>query len=117
MAATTLSVVESKNEYSEMFYLIWLDSTSNDDRQTEDKLRSINNQLEIFQDVSKCLKYIEQLSDKDRLVLIVSGRLGKEIAPFINNVDKVLSIYVYCYEKESNEEWSSEYSKVKFLFL
>ena len=117
MAATTLSVVESKNEYSEMFYLIWLDSTSNDDRQTEDKLRSINNQLEIFQDVSKCLKYIEQLSDKDRLVLIVSGRLGKEIAPFINNVDKVLSIYVYCYNKEWNEEWSTNYSKVKFIFL
>ena len=117
MAATTLSVVESKNEYSEMFYLIWLDSTSNDDRQTEERLRSINNQLETFQDVSKCLKYIEQLSDKDRLVLIVSGRLGKEIAPFINNVDKVLSIYVYCYNKEWNEEWSTNYSKVKFLFL
>ena len=113
---TAVSVDENKNEHLQMFYLIWLDSNSSDDRHTEEKLRSIVNKLETFEDVSKCVEYIEQTSDKNQLILIVSGRLGREIVPLIENIDQVISVYVYCFDRKANEEWTSKYSKVKFIF-
>lgn len=115
--ATELSLVENKNEDLQMFYLIWLDSNSKDDRHAEEKLQSILNKLETFEDVSKCFEYIKQTSEKDRLILIVSGRLGREIVPLINDIDQVISVYVYCFDRKANEEWTSKYSKVKFSSL
>ncbi len=84
-------------------------------RNTEQKLRSIINQLKKFQDVEQCQQYIEQTSQKDRLVLIVSGRLGWEIVPSIHNIRQVISIYVYCMDKERNEQWACKYEKVKVV--
>ncbi|CAM4962289.1 unnamed protein product [Rotaria socialis] len=55
----------------EIFYLIWLDANANgkETRDTEQKLRSIINNLKKFQDVKQCQKYIEERSKNDRLVM------------------------------------------------
>jgi hypothetical protein len=99
----------------EIFCLIWLDDNVQDNeiRNAEQKLRSIINYLKKFQDVKQCQKYIEQSSQKDRLILIVSGRLGREIVPSINKLRQVISIYVYCMDKQRNKKWAAEFSKVK----
>jgi hypothetical protein len=99
----------------EIFSLIWLDENVNvkDIRDTEQKLRSIINHLKKFQDVKQCQQYIERRSRKDRLILIVSGQLGQEIIPFIHNLRQVISIYVYCMDKISNEQWACKFPKVK----
>jgi len=73
------------------------------------------NQLKRFQDVAECIKYIKQTSDEDRLILVVSGRLGREIMPLIYNLHQVISVYVYCMDKKVNEAWSLKYSKVEFI--
>ncbi|CAF4110172.1 unnamed protein product [Rotaria sordida] len=80
---------------------------------TEQKLRSITNDLRKFYDVKQCQEYIEQTSENDRFILIVSGSLGREIVPSIHKYPQIISIYVYCVDKEGNEQWSSKYSKVK----
>ena len=51
----------------EIFCLIWLDDNidAKDNRDTEQKLRSIINRSRKFQDVEQCQKYIEQRSQKD----------------------------------------------------
>ncbi|CAF5173350.1 unnamed protein product, partial [Rotaria sp. Silwood1] len=84
----------------EIFCLIWLDdnTTAEDNRDTEQKLRSIINRLKKFQDVKQCQKYIEERSQNERVVMIVSGRLGSEIVPSIHKLRQVISIYVYCME-------------------
>ena len=99
----------------EIFSLIWLDENVNvkDTRDTEQKLRSIINHLKKFQDVKQCQQYIEQRSKKDRLILIVSGQLGREIVPSIHKLRQVISIYVYCMDKKSNEQWACKFAKVK----
>ncbi|CAF1039415.1 unnamed protein product [Adineta steineri] len=80
----------------EIFSLIWLDANVDvtDTRDTEVKLRSIINHIKKFQDIKQCQQYIEQTSQKDRLILIVSGRLGQEIIPYIHQLRQVKSIVV-----------------------
>jgi len=109
--ATAIST--GHNEYSETFCLIWLDANPNEGRNTEQKLRLIINQLKKFQDLDQCQQFIEKTSPKDRLILIVSGRLGREILPKIHHLRQVISIYIYCMDKQENQLWSSKYSKVK----
>jgi hypothetical protein len=98
----------------EIFSLIWLDENVNvkGTRDTEQKLRSTINHLKKFQDVKQCQTYIEQRSKKDRLILIVSVQSGQEIIPFIHKLRQVISIYVYCTDKESNEQWACKFAKV-----
>jgi len=112
MATAILTDIDC-NQSSETFCLIWLDSNTNEGRNTEQKLRSIINQLKKFHDSDQCQDFIEKTSSKDRLVLIVSGRLGREILPKIHHLRQVISIYIYCMDKQENQLWSSKYSKVK----
>ncbi|CAF4252211.1 unnamed protein product [Rotaria sp. Silwood2] len=95
--------------------MIWLDANVNDERirDTEQKFASIINHFKKFQDRAQCQKYIEERSEKDRLVMIVSGQLGKEIVPSVQNLQQVMSIYVYCMNKEINEKWACRFVKIK----
>ncbi|CAF4371390.1 unnamed protein product, partial [Rotaria sordida] len=99
------SHTDADNQNLEIFSLIWLDASEHvqDIRNTEPKLRSIINNLKKFQDVKQCQKYIEEQSQKDRLLMIVSGPLGQEIVPSIHILQQVISIYVYCKDKKINE--------------
>ncbi|CAF3017410.1 unnamed protein product [Rotaria sp. Silwood2] len=103
------------DQYLGLFCLVWLDANINvkETRDTEQNLRSIINHLKKFQDVKQCQKFIEQKSQKDRLVFIVSGRLGREIIPSIHKLRQVISIYIYCMDKKSNQQWACKFSKVK----
>ncbi|CAF1000781.1 unnamed protein product [Adineta steineri] len=103
----------------EIFSIIWLDANVyvKDTRKTEVKLRSIINHIKKFQDIKQCQQYIEQTSQKDRLILIVSGRLGQEIVPYIHQLRQVISIYVYCMDKNSNEQWAYKFSKIKSVVV
>jgi len=97
------------------FCLIWLDANSNEGRNTEQKLRSIINQLKKFQNLHECQDFLKETSSKDRLIFIVSGRLGREILSEIHHLRQMISIYIYCMDKQANELWSSKYSKVKHV--
>ncbi|CAF1390651.1 unnamed protein product [Rotaria sordida] len=99
----------------ETFCLIWLDANVNteENRDTKQKLNSIIKRLETFQDIEQCQKYIEEQSQKDRLIMIVSGRLGQEIVPSIHQLKQIILIYVYCGDKDSNKPWAEKFSKVK----
>ncbi|CAF3611522.1 unnamed protein product [Rotaria sp. Silwood1] len=105
----------SDNSHLEIFSLIWLDSNVNgsDIRNTEQQLRTIINYVKKFQDVEQCERYIVEQSENDRLVVIVSGRLGRIIVPSIHALRQVVSIYVYCMDKKGNKEWADKFSKVK----
>ncbi|CAF2977620.1 unnamed protein product [Rotaria sp. Silwood2] len=103
----------------EDFCLIWLDDSANakDNRDTEQKLRSIINTLRKFQDVKHCQKFIEERSQNNRVVMIVSGRLGREIVPSIHKIRQIISIYVYCMDKERNKQWAVNFPKIKAVVV
>ena len=105
----------TNNQHLKIFSLIWLDANTDleGNRNAEQRLRAIINCLMKFQDVKKCQEYIEKQSEKARLIVVVSGRLGQEIIPSIHNIRQVVSIYVYCMDKKSHEQWARNFEKVK----
>jgi len=108
------SDTKSDDNHLEIFSLIWLDDNAEvtDNGNTQHKLRTIINHLKKFQDVQKCRQHIGQRSKEDRLVLIASGRLGRELVPLVHDLYQVLSIYIYCKDKKSNEQWTCKFAKV-----
>ncbi|CAF0815753.1 unnamed protein product [Adineta ricciae] len=109
-------IITAADDNLETFSLIWLDASVNktdDNQHTQDELRATIHQLKTFEDSERCLKHILSTGNGDRIVLIVSGSLGRTIVPRIHNLDQVLSVYVYCQDQTANEQWSSRYPKVK----
>ena len=102
----------TNDNHLETFSLIWLDVNPNENGDTEEKLRSVINYLKNFQNINQCQQFIEQTTQRDRLILVVSGQMGQEIVPLIHHFRQVISIYVYCMDKKKHEEWALKYRKV-----
>src|ERR1700722_1682677 len=99
----------------ETFSIFWLDTEVNNEenRVAQKQLRSIINHLKTFEDPNEFEQCIQQMIEEDRTVLIVSGLLGRKVVPTIHQLRQVSSIYVYCMNKEENEQWAQSYKKVK----
>ncbi|CAF3741635.1 unnamed protein product [Rotaria sp. Silwood1] len=100
--------------------LFWLDAavnTSEENREAQQQIRSTINHVTTFEDANLCQRYIQSIPVHDRLVLIVSGRLGQEVVPHIHHMRQLLSIYVYCMDKERNEKWTNNFAKVKAVTI
>jgi hypothetical protein len=107
-------IITSSDDNLETFSLIWLDASVNkhENLQAQEELRGAINQLKAFDDPDECEQHIKRALKEDRIVLIVSGQLGRQLVPRIHSLDQLLSIYIYCQDQNSNEQWSSQYSKV-----
>ncbi len=99
--------------------LIWLDAhvnSSEENKQAQEELCSIIRCFKTFENRNQCQEYIRSISPHNRIVLIVSGQFGREIVPKIHQFQQLSSIYVYCMNKEANEQWAKDFSKVRDSF-
>lgn len=112
-------IITSSDDNLETFCLIWLDASvdSEENIRAKEELYTTINQLKAFKEMTQCEQYIKSIPKEDRIVLIVSGHLGRLIVPRIHNLEQLSSIYVYCQDQNSNEQWSSAYSKVLKKFV
>ncbi|CAM4950183.1 unnamed protein product, partial [Rotaria socialis] len=80
----------SSNDNLETYSIFWLDGSVNNEENitAQKKLRSIINQLR-------------------------TGQMGRIVVPEMQKLAQVSSIYVYCFNKEANLQWSQPYKKVK----
>ena len=99
---------------TKVYYLVWLDATleSKDIKIAAQKLSRIMSHVQEFKDVQQCKQYIHAMTKKGNIVLIVSGRLGREIVPQVYNLSHVTSIYIYCMDKDGNKQWADKFQKV-----
>jgi hypothetical protein len=107
-------------ENLETYSLIWLDGSVNNSQQNiraQKKLRTSIHHLLTFEDDQKCLQHIQSLTDHDRVVLMVSGRLGEIIVPKIAHLRQVTSVYVYCIFVETHKQWAEDFSVVNSCFI
>ncbi len=107
-----------KDENLETYCLVWVDASVNsspENLQAQQQLRISINHLLTFEDDHQCLQYIHSVSKDDRIVLIVSGKLGRIIVPQITQLRQIISIYVYCMDKKANEQWAQHYPKVSIF--
>jgi hypothetical protein len=117
MAESSLPNTKKQDENVETYCLIWLDASVNNSQenvQAQKQLRASINHLITFEDDQRCLCYIESVPKDDRIVLIVSGKLGQIIVPKIIQFRQITSIYVYCINRKENEKWAQHYTKVFF---
>jgi len=111
-AALFSSQIDNNN--LETYSLIWLDSSVNSSQgklDAQQKLRKLNNHLLTFENDQQCLQHLQLLSEDDRVILIVSGKLGRILVPQIVSLRQIISIYVYCIDKNANEQWSQQFFK------
>ncbi|CAF2156317.1 unnamed protein product [Rotaria magnacalcarata] len=103
----------------ESFSCLWLDRSVNsteDNIQTQKELRQVINHLRTFDNISECEQCIRQIT-KEKVVLIVAGRAGLELVPRIHDLPQFSTCYVFCQDREGNEEWAQKYSKVNGVFV
>ena len=102
------------------FTLFWLDAEVNlseHNKTVQKQLRTIGKQLNAFDDVEQCRRMIEAFNKQERLILIVSGRLGQMLVPDIHSLPQLTAIYVYCRDKTLHEQWARQFCKVKINSL
>ncbi|CAF4807826.1 unnamed protein product [Rotaria sp. Silwood1] len=120
MAATKKKSSKTYGHNLETFSLLWLDAevnTTDENRRAQKRLRSIINYLEIFHDQHECQQYIMSCSEHDRVVLIISGRLSKELIPQIHHLRQLSAVYIYCWDKKAYKHWAKQYSKIKGVVI
>ena len=105
----------------ELRRLIWLDKfcdATQENREIQDKLRSIINCLVTFDNYQSFEYFLKhQIKDQEeKILLIVSGQLGQEIIENIHQHKQIISILVFCGNKQKNELWAKNYPKV-YSFL
>jgi hypothetical protein len=106
----------STTQNLETFSLLWLDENVNlieENVIAQQKLRTVINQLKTFENYQTCEQYIQQIEDVNSVILIVSGRYGKELIPKIHDLLQLNTIYIYCMNVKLNELWAKDYQKVR----
>ena len=103
----------------ETFFLLWLDASVNTSREKikiQPQFRALINQLRTFEDENECERYIRSSSTDDRIVLIVTGQLGRQLVPRIHQLRQVCSIYIFSTDRKKHSIWINQYTKVKKTF-
>lgn len=104
-----------EEENLELFSLIWLDASVDSSEQKlniQRQLRISINYLKTFNNENECENYVLSTSNNDRIILIISGQLGKDLVGHIHHLRQISSIYVFCIDRRKHELWSNQYIKV-----
>jgi hypothetical protein len=104
------------NTNDKIFITIWLDAevnTNQANQKAQQQLRMSISCLKTFETKNECDKYIRSTSSEEQLLLIVSGRFGREFVPSIHQLQQIISIYVFCQDVKGNEQWAKAFTKVK----
>ncbi len=101
----TMSSIEQHSS-TQKFIILWLDSEANnseDNLIVQQRLFNTFDNVEIFEDENNCQQFIRSKS-KQPIILIVSGRLSRQIVPAINSLEQVYGIYIYCMDESRHVE-------------
>ena len=101
------------------FLLVWLDANLDeskaDFKKSLERLRNVVASVRTFKDVKQCIELLNEISE-EKVFIIVSGSLGRQVVPDFENMPQVQSIYIFCGNKSFHEEWASKIPKVKGVF-
>ena len=100
----------------ELISLIWLDNMAHltdQNRQIQHQLRSLVNSLQIFDNCQQCEDFIRHRID-EKILLIVSGQLGQQIIERVHHLKQIVSIIVFCFDKDKHQRWAKQFTKVGF---
>ncbi|CAF1614471.1 unnamed protein product [Rotaria sp. Silwood1] len=101
------------------FLLVWLDANlqeaDNDFKNSLQHLRKIVASITTFTDAQQCVNFLSEIK-KEKVFMIVSGSLGRQIVPEIEALPQLEAIYVFCGNQSVHEQWTKKISKVKGVY-
>ncbi|CAF5125105.1 unnamed protein product, partial [Rotaria magnacalcarata] len=101
------------------FIIIWLDPNmnelNNDYQNSISQLRQIVGSTKVFTDVEQCIDFIIEIEDA-KFFLILPEAITKTVMPLIHEAPQLDSIYVFCLNNIKDEQWISEWKKIKGVF-
>jgi len=112
MAHVTVSKTPKENK--ETTTLLWFNPNighKEDTKQTQDKLREINDYVSFYEDLQLCIDYI-QSAKNEKIFLITSGKQASQILPAVLNLRQIDSIFIFCMKIERYEHLTNEYTKI-----
>ena len=100
------------------YLLVWLDAnattSSQDSQHTLEQLRTIVNDVTAFIEPDQCLTFLQDIQ-LEKVFLIVSGSLGRDLVPRIHPMTQVDVIFIFCGDTTRHGEWVKKWLKVKGL--
>ena len=96
--------------------LIWLDSNidqaNTDCQHTLIHLKRVINTIHTFTNIDDCVQFLQK-NQYDKICMIVSGSLGKQIIPHVHHMSYIAIIFIFCGNTQSNEQWVQDWPKIK----
>ena len=109
--ASEMATSASKRKWA----ILWLDAYVNageENQGAQQRLTQLCDEFRPFEQVDDCQQEVQSKS-KTLIVLIVSGRLSRDIIPAIEHHERVSAMFIYCMDKSRHEQWIKEHPKVK----
>ncbi|CAF4992624.1 unnamed protein product, partial [Rotaria sp. Silwood1] len=101
------------------FRLLWLDAKldeSNDDfKKSFRRLRRVVASIETFKDAQECIDFLSAVTNQ-KVFMIISGSLGRQIIADIEAWPQLESVYVFCRNQAAHEQWANKVPKVKGVY-
>ena len=98
------------------YRLVWVDGnfseSDGDCQNTLRQLRTVVNDVKVFTESTACVDFLREVSE-EKVFVIVSGALGKDLVPRIHALPQLDTIYIFCGNRERHKPWTEEWSKVK----
>ena len=86
------------------FLLVWLDANLDESKanfkNSVERLRNIVASIHTFKDIGKCIEFLNEIN-QEKIFIIVSGSLGRQVVPDFENMPQVQSIYIFCGKSSS----------------
>jgi len=108
--------------FIENFVIIWVDSSLHCKNSSDDDIQHliaalhlIVNSIKIFDTCETCIDFIHHQVKEEKVFLIVSGSLGEQLVPQIENDIKLDSIYVFFWKKFKHEQWATKEQHHKIM--
>ena len=104
---------------SQDYRLIWVDGSFNesdsDCQNTVQQLRAIVNDVQVFTNSNACVDFLRGVSE-EKVLVIISDSLGKDLVPQIHSMSQVNTIYIFCRNREWEQAWTEDWSKIKGVY-
>ena len=99
--------------------VVWLDDNideaAHEYQHSISQLQHMVNEVKIFTFIDDCVDYLNSIQD-ETVFLIVSGSLGQEVVPAIQDISRVDTIYIFSSHEAAQRSWIEDYPKIKGLF-
>ncbi|CAF2820199.1 unnamed protein product [Rotaria sp. Silwood2] len=101
------------------FLLIWLDSSldksKHDFKKSIQQLRCLVASIVVFTDTRQCINFLNEIKN-EKVFMILSGSQGRRLKPRTYALSQLDSVYIFCHNQATHEEWANKISKIKGIY-